>query len=211
MIKTQGKYYTTRNKLPKDLEQTLSSVKNFQGEYEYERDYLKVFEKIKNTNPFSVLVFYEYPQAKISLAQRKKLNPYVPERMLEFFASYAQFYFIPELKEMRLGSNPGSGYRSTQSTYALALALFSKKREVPTDILILNQKGIIEHVLSSQKLIVQPHEVVQNVTLEIADKILKDTTKAYGRRNEELIDGIYLVEPKRKKKRKVYKHHPYQK
>ena len=123
MVKTRKECNKNRRKLSSSLENKLNLVKDFKGEYEFQRDYKKVYEKLKNTNPFSILDFYERSENKISLAKIKKLNPFLPERMLAGFASYVQFYFTPELKEMRLGSNPGSGYRSTQSTYVLSLAL----------------------------------------------------------------------------------------
>src|SRR3989344_5958839 len=187
--------YTTRDELPKSLEERLSSVKYFQGHYEMERDYLKVFTKVKKTNPFSVLVFYESPQKKMSLAKRKKLNPYIPEMMLSGIAQYVQFYFIPELREMRLGTYIGSGYRSTQSTYALALARLSERKDISTHILICDQQNAIRLVLSSPRLIVQPHEVVETVDKKIADRILRNKIKAYHLGSKGLIEGIYLVKP----------------
>src|SRR3989344_1447540 len=136
--------YRIRNELPRSLEETLSSVKGFRGEYESEPDYSKVLERIKDTNPFSVLVFYETPEKRISLAQRKKLNPSVPGRILSGIAGYVQFYFTPELEEMRIGAWIGSGYRSTQSTYALALARLSSRIDVPTHILIYDRQNFIK-------------------------------------------------------------------
>jgi len=180
-----------RDEVPQDLQVLLESVKPYEGEYEYERDYRKVYEKLKDTNPFSVLVFYEnyfeHTQAKIR--QRKKLNPFMPERMLAGFARYIQFYFTPELEEMRLGCSSGSGYRSTQSTYALSLAQLP--RDVPTHILILDTQEKVNHVHSSPTLIIQPHEVIPNESTE-ANRILKDTTKAYSIIKEGLIDSIFL-------------------
>ena len=174
--------YKTRNELSLSLEKRLASVKRFQGEYEREQDYLKVLERIKDTNPFSVLVFYEPQESKLSLPKRKKLNPSVPERILTFHANYAQFYFMPESGEMRVGTYLGSGYRSTQSAFALALALLSEEKDIPTHVLISDRQNKIKHVLSSEKLIVQPHEVTQTVDRETADRILKNTVQAYERR-----------------------------
>ena len=192
MVQNNENYYTQRNELPEKLEQLLISVKNYKGEYEYEHNYEKVFEKLQNTNPFSVLVFYENPKQKISSAKIKKINPNVPDRMLSNMASYVQFYFTPELEEMRLGTYLGSGYRSTQSTYALALSSLSDTTNVPTYVLIYDNQNKIKHVLSSKELIVQPHEVLQNVEKAEADKILHSTIKAYALRNEDYsIESIF--------------------
>lgn len=195
MTETQKEYYSIRSTIPKSLEQILSSVKNFQGEYEYEKDYLALYNTLENTNPFSVLVFYEQPSSKMSISKQKKLNPNIPERMLFQFASYVQFYFTPELEERHLGTYMGSGYRSTQSTYALALALLSETKNIPTHILIFDNQYTFNHVLSSEKLIVQPHEVGETVERGVANKLLEHTIKAYSLRNNERIESIYIEKP----------------
>ncbi|MFH1456240.1 MAG: hypothetical protein ABIF40_04800 [archaeon] len=186
--------FKNRDDVPKDLQTLLNSIKKYQGEYEYERDYLKVYEKLKDTNPFSVLVFYEnhFERTQKKVRQRKKLNPFMPERMLAGFARYIQFYFTPELEEMRLGSNPGSGYRVTQRVYALSLAKLSETKDIPTHILLLDKDETVKHVYSSPTLIVQPHEVILNESSE-AYRILKNTTKAYSRTKEDLIESIFLL------------------
>ncbi|MEA3378195.1 MAG: hypothetical protein U9Q69_01005 [Nanoarchaeota archaeon] len=175
------KYYTRRKKIPKTLEKLLDSVKGFHGGYESENDYLKLLENLKNTNPFSVLVFYENPSEKPlnknEKKKRKKLNPSIPERMLSAMARYVQFYFIPELKEKHFGASIGSGYRHVQSLYAVALSQFHK--DVPTHILIMDKENKVKHILSSPVLIVQPHETIQSVPAELARELLKDTIKAY--------------------------------
>jgi len=193
--------YTTRRKLSSRLEQLLSSVKDCSGEYEYEQDYEKVLEKLQHTNPFSVLVFYERSDSRCSIAQSKQLNPHVPKRILTGgFASYEQFYFIPELKESRRGNYLGSGYRSTQSVYALALAQLSQTQNVPTHILLCDRKHKVNQVLSSRTLIVQPHEVLQTVSYEVADEILKNTRKAYAQRgkNYDVIESIAVTRTPRR-------------
>jgi DNA-binding HxlR family transcriptional regulator len=188
------KTYTKRRDLPEKLEQLLASVKDYKGEYEYESDYMKVYDELQGTNPFSVLVFYELSKKKTSFAKIKKLNPNIPERLLASSLVYEQFYFIPETEERRVGGYPGSGYRQTQSVYALSLALMSKDIDVPTHLLIYDQNNKMQHVLSSRELIVQPHEVLQTVDLETSNEILKDTIKAYGSRSEDfqLVKNIFV-------------------
>lgn len=190
---SKTKLYTKRNKLSSKLEEVLISVKNFKGEYEHERDYKAVFERIKDTNPFSVLVFYESLQGHKSLAKIKGKNPFAPEKILFPIGRYSQFYFIPEYQEMRVGSYVGSGYRSTQSVYALALALLSKKKKVPTHILILDNQATLKQIVSSSELIVQPHEVTQTVEKKVADKILKHTISAYAVGEKDHLAGIEVM------------------
>jgi hypothetical protein len=188
------KDFTKRKDLPKKLEHLLASVKGYQGEYEYEGDYMKVYDKLQGTNPFSVLVFYEMSKKKTSFSKIKKLNPNMPERILANSQSYVQFYFIPETEEMRVGTYIGSGYRQTQSVYALSLALMSKDIDVPTHLLIYDRDNKMKHVFSSQELIVQPHEVLQTVDLETSDEVLKNTIKGYGSRSEDfqLVNKIFI-------------------
>jgi hypothetical protein len=188
------KDFTKRHDLPDKLEELLTSVKGYQGEYEYEGDYMKVYDKLQGTNPFSVLVFYEMTDKKTSFSKIKKLNPNIPERILANSQAYVQFYFIPETEEMRTGTYIGSGYRQTQSVYALSLALMSKDIDIPTHLLIYDRNNKMKHVFSSRELIVQPHEVLQTVDLETSDKILKDTIKAYGSRSEDykLVRNVFI-------------------
>ena len=182
------------SELPSELEDKLESVKNYSGEYEYGDNYLALLENLRGKNPFSVLVFYE--RGEVGWEEKKTLNPKMPERMLGWDAQYAQFFYIPEDEQVRLGSYVGSGYRQTQSVYALALA--SLNREVATDVLVLNQDGKMRHALSSDRLIVQPHEVLQTVDHETKDNVLKNTTSAYRIGDWEKIDYILILEPNKK-------------
>ena len=101
----------------------------------------------------------------------------------------------PELKESRVGTYLGSGYRSTQSTYALALSMLSKIIDIPTDIIIIDENNSPRYIKHSKKLIVQPHEVTQNVSLELADRMLEDTIKAYGVIRDQKIKCIMIDKP----------------
>ncbi len=48
---------------------------------------------------------------------------------------------------------------------------------------------------SSQELIVQPHEVTQNVSRIVANKILHNTIKAYGIFFKNMLNEVYLKRP----------------
>ncbi len=171
-------YISSRRPLPKSLEKRILEVKDYEGEYEYERDYLKVLDRIKETNPFSILVFYE--------SHRKARTQ--AEKVVRGSCMYEQFYFIPELRQRRRGNWMGSGYRTTQSVYACALSMMP---QVPTHILIYGKE--LHHVLSSRTLVVQPHDVTQEVRREEADDILKDTRKAFAIRKGDDVESILVI------------------
>lgn len=188
------KKYFKRRDLSKRLKKTLCSAKGYEGEYEYD-EYEKLLEKLRDTNPFSVLVFYEQGK-RLGLGKKKKLNPDMPERILTADSSrYSQFYFIPETNEMRIGNYWGSGYRNVQSLYIRTLAEISKKRDIPTHILVKEAGHEVRHVLSSRTLVVQPHEIMQTLhDRAYASEILKNIRTAYVSRNIEncdLIDYIF--------------------
>lgn len=187
-----------RKPIPERLEKKLADVKGYTGEYEYEHDFEKVYKKLLGTHPFSVLVFYENAYTKMNKKQCKRVqkeNPNFPGRMLFGSAFYEQFYFTPELEESRVGTYLGSGYRSTQSTYALALSMLSKTIDIPTDIVIIDENNSPRHIKYSKKLIVQPQEVTQNVSLELAEEMLGNTIKAYSIPRDQKIKCIMIDKP----------------
>lgn len=147
-------------------------------------DYKTVLDRIKGTNPYSVLTFHEQPKSK-DRRKFKRRNPELPEFLVTTRShGFKQYFFVPELKERRYGAAESSKSRGTMTLWALALAELEKKVEIPTHILIYDTKGMVKHVISSRRFIIKPNYVGgYGVDVMTKNRILKDTAKAFDRRN----------------------------